>query len=264
MLRSILFFAFLSIALQFNCKGQGVIDAIKNSHIFERRKGPDCKVKSSYRRKRSAPIKLSSGKKQPYQYVYKSNTSAPPKSPPQPVDSKSKTNTNVAANKTGKKEEPVLMASNSPTTALKESAKEENKIAPPKNNGLKNMPPEQRKKVVLDLPPDRTLSPIRFISDQDEFSVVNMDSFMEALELINQGKMILIEGHTDDLGSDDYNLKLSMKRVEKIRKLMLDAGANDGLISVMGYGETRPIVPNNSTANREINRRIEFKVFDLQ
>jgi outer membrane protein OmpA-like peptidoglycan-associated protein len=264
MLRSILFFAFLFIILQSNCKAQGVFEAIKNSHIFERRKGPDCKVKSSYRKKRKSAINLSSGKKQPYQYVYKSNTAAPPKTTSHPVAAKPKTNSNVAFDRKEKQEEPVLIASNSPTTALAESAKEQKKITPPKNSGLKDMPPDQRKKAVLDLPPDRSLNPIRFISDQDEFSVVNMDSFMEALELINQGKMVLIEGHTDDLGSDEYNLKLSMKRVEKIRKLMLEAGANDGLISVIGYGEKRPIVPNNSTENREINRRIEFKIFDLQ
>jgi outer membrane protein OmpA-like peptidoglycan-associated protein len=273
MLRSVLFFAFLFFVLHINCEGQGLVEAIKSSHIFERRKGPDCKLKSTYKRKRKAQVKLGPAKKAPYQYVYKSNNSAPPKTPPQPVTSKptpsnAKTQSaQVAASKKDvqeKPEEPVLIASNSPTTALKETTKEDKTpTAPPKNSALKNMPPDQRKKVVLDLPPDRSLTPIRFISDQDEFSVVNMDSFMEALELINQGKMVLIEGHTDDLGSDDYNLKLSMKRVEKIRALMLQAGANDGLISVIGYGEKRPIVPNNSTANREINRRIEFKVFDL-
>ena len=120
---------------------------------------------------------------------------------------------------------------------------------------------EQRHRSLLEREPDEVLPPIRFITAQDEFSVVNMDSFMKAMELAQQGKIILIEGHTDDVGSDASNVQLSMKRAEKIRQLMLSGGVSDDLISVIGYGESRPIVPNKSAENRAVNRRIEFKVF---
>lgn len=131
-----------------------------------------------------------------------------------------------------------------------------------KKTSFKDLPPDERRKKLLTTKPELVLPPIQFITDQDEFSVVNMDSFMQALEFALQGKVILVEGHTDDLGSDAYNLKLSMKRVEKIRQLLIEGGASDNSISVIGFGESQPVVPNTSPENRAKNRRIEFKVFD--
>jgi outer membrane protein OmpA-like peptidoglycan-associated protein len=139
------------------------------------------------------------------------------------------------------------------------------KINPPMltQQMLKKMTIEERRDTLQKTPPTIVLPPIQFVSDQDEFSVVNMDSFMQAMEYAQQGKVVLIEGHTDDLGSNDYNLKLSMKRAEKIRQLLLSGDVSDELISVIGYGEEQPVVPNTSTENRAVNRRIEFKIFSL-
>lgn len=131
-------------------------------------------------------------------------------------------------------------------------------------NELKKMTLKERRDTLQRMEPSIVLTPIQFISDQDEFSVVNMDSFMKAMEYAQEGKVVLVEGHTDDLGSDKYNLDLSMKRAEKIRELLLSGGVSDELISVIGYGEKQPLVPNISTENRAVNRRIEFKIFSLQ
>ncbi|MBC7922646.1 MAG: OmpA family protein [Ferruginibacter sp.] len=135
------------------------------------------------------------------------------------------------------------------------------KIDPP--SPVREITQEQRRQTLLQQEPEEILPPIRFITAQDEFSVVNMDSFMRAMELAQQGKVILIEGHTDNVGSDESNIQLSMKRAEKIRQLMLSGGVNDDLISVIGYGESRPLVPNTSVENQAVNRRIEFKVFSI-
>lgn len=110
---------------------------------------------------------------------------------------------------------------------------------------------------VLELPP------INFVYNQDELAVANMESFMQAVEFASNGFMVLVEGHTDDRGSDDYNLKLSMKGVERIKQLMVEMGVSEDFISVVGQGERKPIVPNISEENRLKNRRIEFKVFKL-
>ena len=107
------------------------------------------------------------------------------------------------------------------------------------------------------------LPAINFISNQDELAVANMDSFMEAAEFAKSGYMVLIEGHTDDRGADDYNMKLSMKRVEKIKQLMVQLGVPEDNISVVGNGERTPLVPNTSDENRLKNRRIEFKIFKM-
>lgn len=108
-----------------------------------------------------------------------------------------------------------------------------------------------------------SLPPINFVYNQDELAVANMESFMQAVEFGQNGFAVLVEGHTDDKGPDDYNLKLSMKRVERIKQLMMEMGVPEDNISVVGHGERQPLVPNDSDAHRLMNRRIEFKVFKL-
>lgn len=105
------------------------------------------------------------------------------------------------------------------------------------------------------------LAPLYFTFDQDEFSVVDMDPFLIAVEYALQGKTILIEGHTDDRGSDEYNVKLSLKRVQKIKQLMHEMGVPDERISVIGYGEEIAKHANISTTGRQMNRRVDFKAF---
>jgi outer membrane protein OmpA-like peptidoglycan-associated protein len=105
------------------------------------------------------------------------------------------------------------------------------------------------------------LEPLYFTFDQDEFSVVDMDPFLIAVEFALQGKHILIEGHTDHEGNDNYNVQLSIKRVQKIRQLMLDMGVKDDQISVVGYGEEVTDHSNKTEEGKQLNRRVDFKAF---
>lgn len=105
------------------------------------------------------------------------------------------------------------------------------------------------------------LEPLFFTFDQDEFSVVDMDPFLIAVEFALQGKHILIEGHTDHRGNDDYNVQLSIKRVQKIRQLMIDMGVQDDQISIVGYGEEVTDHSDNSEQGKQQNRRVDFKAF---
>jgi outer membrane protein OmpA-like peptidoglycan-associated protein len=106
-----------------------------------------------------------------------------------------------------------------------------------------------------------TLAPLYFNFDQDEFSIVDMEPFLIAAEYALQGRTVLIEGHTDNHGQDNYNVKLSIKRVQKIRQLMLDMGVPDDRISVVGYGEELNKSKDNSEQGRQENRRVDFTVF---
>ena len=106
-----------------------------------------------------------------------------------------------------------------------------------------------------------TLAPLYFTFDQDEFSIVDMEPFLIAAEYALQGRTVLIEGHTDNHGQDAYNVKLSIKRVQKIRQLMLDMGVPDDRISVVGYGEELNKTKDNSEQARQENRRVDFTVF---
>jgi outer membrane protein OmpA-like peptidoglycan-associated protein len=73
---------------------------------------------------------------------------------------------------------------------------------------------------------------------------------------------IRIEGHTDDVGSDIANLKLSQGRAESVKAALVARGVDAGRLDAAGFGEMRPKVPNDTEANRAENRRVEFIIVD--
>ena len=75
-----------------------------------------------------------------------------------------------------------------------------------------------------------------------------------------EGKDIIIEAHTDDIGSEKYNKGLSYRRAMSVKKQLVKMGINADRITTIGYGETQPKVANTSAENRQINRRAEWKI----
>jgi outer membrane protein OmpA-like peptidoglycan-associated protein/flagellar hook assembly protein FlgD len=69
---------------------------------------------------------------------------------------------------------------------------------------------------------------------------------------------VLIEGHTDDIGNDDYNLKLSERRAQAVFDYLVSKGIDKDRLKVRGMGETSPFVPNKDSESRRKNRRVEF------
>jgi OmpA-OmpF porin, OOP family len=69
---------------------------------------------------------------------------------------------------------------------------------------------------------------------------------------------VSVEGHTDSLGTDAYNEKLSLRRAETVRDYMVAQGIDAARISVKGWGESRPIADNGSAEGRAENRRVEI------
>ncbi len=100
-----------------------------------------------------------------------------------------------------------------------------------------------------------------FVTDEAEFAYVDFDPFLIAVEYALQGRMVLVEGHTDNRASEKHNLELSMKRVRQIERLMLDIGVPQERISVIGYGESMPKYDNSTEEGRQKNRRVDFKIF---
>jgi outer membrane protein OmpA-like peptidoglycan-associated protein len=77
----------------------------------------------------------------------------------------------------------------------------------------------------------------------------------------NQSMQVEIGGHTDDVGSDTSNKKLSQQRADAVKSYLTSSGISSRRIKSVGYGEERPLVSNDDeTGGREINRRVEFKV----
>jgi outer membrane protein OmpA-like peptidoglycan-associated protein len=71
-----------------------------------------------------------------------------------------------------------------------------------------------------------------------------------------------IEGHTDDEGSDAYNLKLSDDRAKAVADHLLKEKIDPERVTWKGYGEGKPLKPNDTEENRAINRRVEFRVIE--
>jgi outer membrane protein OmpA-like peptidoglycan-associated protein len=69
-----------------------------------------------------------------------------------------------------------------------------------------------------------------------------------------------IAGHTDSDGNDEANMKLSQGRVETVKKALGKQGIDPFRMRVKGYGESQPLVPNDSAQNKAKNRRVEFKI----
>lgn len=71
---------------------------------------------------------------------------------------------------------------------------------------------------------------------------------------------LIIEGHTDDRGSDTKNLKLSQDRANSVKQYMMAKGISADRLTAIGHGETKPTATNKTNAGRQENRRIEFKI----
>lgn len=90
-------------------------------------------------------------------------------------------------------------------------------------------------------------------------SIPRIDEVVEAMKR-NPGMEIEIRGHTDDAGEEEYNLRLSERRAAAVADLIVKSGINRNRLRVKGFGESRPIVPNDSEENRRKNRRTEFVI----
>ncbi len=138
------------------------------------------------------------------------------------------------------------------------------------NFDLKNAGPDGN--LVIDIP----LDPIEkgakaelrnIFFDVGSYNLRN-ESKVELEKLIsfikrNPGLKIEIAGHTDDVGSDSDNLELSKNRAKAVKEFLEENGVEHGHLSFKGYGEQRPLVPNDTDQNRQLNRRIEFTIVEI-
>ena len=69
-----------------------------------------------------------------------------------------------------------------------------------------------------------------------------------------------VEGHTDSIGAEEYNQRLSEKRAASVRDYLVDSGITMNSVIARGFGETEPIADNSTTAGRKLNRRVEMIV----
>ena len=85
---------------------------------------------------------------------------------------------------------------------------------------------------------------------------------LKAFLMDNEARQVLIEGHTDNVGSSIYNIDLSLRRAEAVSEVLIAKGIVESRIAIKGYGEKFPVVANSDDAARQQNRRVEIVILN--
>ena len=98
------------------------------------------------------------------------------------------------------------------------------------------------------------------LTEESKTELLKISRFLKE----NPGVKIKIAGHTDDLGSDEYNQQLSERRAKAVYDFLINLEISPVSLTYIGYGETKPLEENLDERSRSLNRRIEFSIAAYQ
>ncbi|MBW2558896.1 MAG: OmpA family protein [Deltaproteobacteria bacterium] len=116
---------------------------------------------------------------------------------------------------------------------------------------------------IVEVMPERiVLCGVRFDSNSPNIKPESMPVLDENVMLLrlHSEVHVVIEAHTDSMGSEDYNSMLSLKRAEAIYNYFVSQGISANRMEAVGRGETMPIADNSTAEGRAINRRVEIQI----
>lgn len=104
-----------------------------------------------------------------------------------------------------------------------------------------------------------TIGDVLFATDKSDLNVSAQTSMDKIAAFLHkkQNRNLLVEGHTDSVGNDEYNLGLSKKRAAAVKSALVKRGVAGERIVTIGYGEKYPLASNDSAAGKKQNRRVE-------
>ncbi len=105
-------------------------------------------------------------------------------------------------------------------------------------------------------------SGLLFAIDSDDLSSASQTNIANLANTLKkyEDTDILVYGHTDASGSDDYNQALSERRAESVENYLEAKGVSGGRITAKGFGESEPVASNDTAAGRQQNRRVEVAI----
>jgi len=109
-----------------------------------------------------------------------------------------------------------------------------------------------------------TIGDVLFATGKADLSPEAMRSVDKLVEFLKKytNRNVLIEGHTDSVGSDEFNLTLSQKRADSLKEALTGKGVEEKRITTIGYGKKYPVASNDTTAGRQQNRRVEVSILN--
>ncbi|MGK9065230.1 OmpA family protein [Stutzerimonas chloritidismutans] len=111
--------------------------------------------------------------------------------------------------------------------------------------------------------PVRVELDVKFDFDRAEVKQDSMDDIRDLADFMKQygQTTTVVEGHTDSVGTDAYNQRLSERRANAVRDVLVNQyGLEGSRVDSVGYGESRPVADNATEEGRAINRRVEAEV----
>jgi outer membrane protein OmpA-like peptidoglycan-associated protein len=127
----------------------------------------------------------------------------------------------------------------------------------------KNGCPKKFKLIVIKRDKIEIKQQVQFDTGRASIKPVSAKLLAEVGEAIRDSNLsrVTVEGHTDDVGDDDSNMRLSQDRANSVRAWLIEKERVDPtILEAIGYGETQPIASNRTKAGKAQNRRVEFKV----
>jgi len=104
---------------------------------------------------------------------------------------------------------------------------------------------------------------VRFATNESALLPEGLPVLDDAAQIIlahPEVKHLVIEGHADDTGVADFNMKLSRARAESVLRYLVEKGVARGRLKAIGYGDTRPLSAEHTDEARAANRRVELSV----
>jgi outer membrane protein OmpA-like peptidoglycan-associated protein len=126
-------------------------------------------------------------------------------------------------------------------------------------------PDEAPTRVIIEKARIKITDKIFFETGSSEIKLISYELLNEIAEVLIANsylRKIRIEGHTDNVGDDMYNLKLSQSRAEAVVTFLIEAGVETQRLDPAGFGEARPISSNDADQGRSENRRVEFLIVE--
>jgi OOP family OmpA-OmpF porin len=117
-------------------------------------------------------------------------------------------------------------------------------------------------RIKIDPPKEFVLKSVYFDTGKSSLKSTSFTALNDLVEIlkIKNTMIVEIQGHTDNVGKDEDNLKLSQERADEVRKYLISKGIAANRVTAKGYGPTMPVADNSGDAGKAKNRRTSLKV----